>query len=55
MDEERIDEQIEFNQWLKKTAAEEDFTTIDTTEIPVTTTVERVDQWISDCLSETKQ
>lgn len=55
MDEDSIAEQIEFNQWLKDESSRDDFTVVETTDATIETTAERVDRWISDCVTDTGQ
>ncbi|APX98334.1 P-loop NTPase family protein [Natronorubrum daqingense] len=51
MDQSDIDAQVEFNQWFKNTADDEDFTVIETTDATVEETTAQVDEWISSHVS----
>lgn len=45
-----LEDQLEYNQWLKANAEQEGMTKLDTTEAEVTSTAERVQDWIEDHL-----
>lgn len=52
MDQSDIDDQVEFNQWFKKAADDDEFTVIDTTDATLDETTARVDEWISSHASD---
>ena len=53
-DDEYIEKHLVFNRWLKNNAhdTQPPITLLDTTELTVAETVERVERWISDCLNK---